>query len=135
MYKKHVNDIMAEIGSSHDIDPHALQVLVMSGNYIFIETFPPLLIRLLLSPNRSDEVSPGFWEEVRMEGWFYINHTMERTLERLGEWYPPLIDVVTQSYAVGFVGTEDSTFSLLGQRRVESWNGGVTRAVDLRKGF
>lgn len=72
---------------------------------------------------------------MRKEGWFYIDHTKERTLERFGEWYPPIIDVITQSYAVGFVGTEDSTFSLLGQRRVESWNGGVTRAVDLRKGI
>jgi len=112
VYKKHVDDIAVEIQSSHDIDPHALQVLIMS-----------------------DEVSPDFWEEVRKEGWFHINHTTEHTLERLGEWYPPLIDIVAQSYAVGFVGTEDSTFSLMGQRRVESWNGGVTRSVDLRKGF
>ena len=72
---------------------------------------------------------------MRNEGWSYINHTTDRTLERLGEWYPPLIDIVAQSYAVGFVGTEDSTFSLIGQRRVESWNGGVTRNVDLRKGI
>ena len=60
---------------------------------------------------------------------------MERTWERLGEWYPPLIDIVVQSYAIGFVGTEDSTFSLIGQRRVEDWNGGITRTVDVRKGF
>jgi len=112
VYKKHVDDIVAKIQSSHDIDPHALQVLVMS-----------------------DEVSPEFWEEVRNEGWFHINHTTERTLERHGEWYPPIIDIVAQSYAVGFVGTEDSTFSLVGQRRVESWNGGVTSNVDVRKGI
>jgi len=112
VYKKHVDEIMVEIQASHDIEPHALQVLVMS-----------------------DEVSPDFWEEVRNEGWFHINHTTERTLERLGEWYPPLIDVVSQSQAVGFVGTEDSTFSLMGQRRVEDWNGGVTRSVNLRTGF
>ena len=30
---------MAEIGSGRDIDPHALKVLVMSGNYIFLENF------------------------------------------------------------------------------------------------
>jgi hypothetical protein len=126
-----VDDIVTEIGSSHDVD---LQVLVMSGSYIFIETFLFLLTSHSY-PKCSDEVSPQFWEEVRKEGWFYIDHTMERTLERFGEWYPPLIDVVAQSYAVGFVGTEDSTFSLLGQRRVESWNGGVTRSVDLSKGI
>ncbi|KAF8813882.1 hypothetical protein BYT27DRAFT_7131069 [Phlegmacium glaucopus] len=111
-YKRHVNDVVAEIRSSRDLVPRALQVLVMS-----------------------DEVSPQFWEEVRQEGWYHINHTTERTLERFGEWYPPLIDVVMQSYAVGFVGTEDSTFSLIGQRRVEHWNGGVVRTVDVRKGF
>ena len=96
---------------------------------------PLLTYRLLLSPNRSDEIAPDFWEEVRNEGWFNINHTSERTFERLGEWYLPLIDIVAQSYAVGFVGTDDSTLSLLSQRRVESWNGGVTRNVDLRKGI
>lgn len=41
VYKKHVDDIVVEIQSSH---PHALQVLVMSGNYIFVESyFCPLL--------------------------------------------------------------------------------------------
>ena len=39
MYKKHVDDIVVEIQSSHDIDPHALQVLVMSGNYICLNLF------------------------------------------------------------------------------------------------
>jgi hypothetical protein len=39
VYKKHVDDIMTGIQLSHDIDPHALQVLVMSGNYIFVETY------------------------------------------------------------------------------------------------
>lgn len=29
----------------------------------------------------------------------------------------------------GFVGTEGSTMSLLARRRVEDWNGGVTRTV------
>ena len=135
VYKKHVDDMVSEIKSRHDIDPHALQVLVMSGKYICRNLFLSLTYQLLLSPNRLDEVSHDFWEEVRNEGWFHINHTTERTLERLCEWYPLLIDVVTQSYAVGFVGTEDSTSSLMGLRRVESWNGGVTSDVDLRKGI
>lgn len=111
-YKKHVNDVIEEIKLSRQVVPHGLRVLVMS-----------------------DDESPEFWVEVRKEGWFHINHTMERTWERFGEWYPPLIDIVVQSYAIGFVGTEDSTFSLIGQRRVEDWNGGITRTVDVRKGF
>jgi hypothetical protein len=42
-YKKHVDDIVLEIQSSHDIAPHALQVLVMSGNYICQNLFLSLL--------------------------------------------------------------------------------------------
>ncbi|KAH9485533.1 hypothetical protein JR316_0002443 [Psilocybe cubensis] len=83
----------------------------------------------------SDEKSPRFWANVKNQEWFYINHTAERTLERFGEWYPPLVDIVVQSYAFGFVGTEDSTFSLVGQRRVEDWNGGVTMNVKVQVGY
>ncbi len=39
------------------------------------------------------------------------------------------MDTAIQSLAIGFVGTEFSTFSLLSQHRVEDWNGGVTRSV------
>ena len=133
-----MDDIIEELKeSTRDIDLDALQVLVMSSNYIY------LIFKHSMVSNQncfylricSDEASPKFWEEVSQKGWLHINHTTERTLERFGEWYPPLIDIVTQSYAVGFVGTEDSTFSLLGQRRVEYWNGGIARTVDLRKGF
>jgi hypothetical protein len=70
VYKKHVDEIMAEIGSGRDIDPHALKVLVMSGNYIFLEAFPTLLISCLylrivqmkyrLSSGRECEKKAGF---------------------------------------------------------------------------
>lgn len=82
----------------------------------------------------ADENSLDFWEDVKSQGWLHVNHTQERTLERFGEWYPPLIDVVIQSMAVGFVGTEDSTFSLVSQRRVEDWNGGPVRNVNVQNG-
>ncbi|KAF8973015.1 hypothetical protein BDZ97DRAFT_1752066 [Flammula alnicola] len=83
----------------------------------------------------SDETSPSFWADVRKQGWSYVNHTEEKTLERYGEWYPPLIDMVMQSYALGFVGTEDSTFSLVARRRIEDWNGGVAKDVNVQKGY
>lgn len=80
----------------------------------------------------ADENSPDFWDDVKSQGWLHVNHTQEQTLKRFGEWYPPLIDVVIQSMAVGFVGTEDSTFSLVSQRRVEDWNGGLVRNVNVQ---
>lgn len=81
-----------------------------------------------------DEVSPAFWDDVREQGWFYVDHTEEMTLERYGEWYLPLIDVAMQSFAMGFVGTEGSTYSLVSERRVEDWNGGIVRNVNLARG-
>ncbi|KAF8893504.1 hypothetical protein BD779DRAFT_1783800 [Infundibulicybe gibba] len=39
--------------------------------------------RVVLS---SDETSSEFWTSVSAQGWHFINHTTERTLERYGEW-------------------------------------------------
>ncbi|TFK35507.1 hypothetical protein BDQ12DRAFT_688252 [Crucibulum laeve] len=78
----------------------------------------------------SDEQDPAFWADIRgHQSWAYINHTVENTLEKLGEWYLPFVEIVAQSMAKGFVGTGDSTFSLVSKRRVEDWNHGVTRWV------
>ena len=79
-----------------------------------------------------DDETPEFWHDVRTQGWFLINHTAEATVERFGNWYPPLIDTAVQSYAIGFVGTRDSTFPLVGARRVLDWNKGATREVSIR---
>jgi len=83
----------------------------------------------------TDEKSDVFWNNVKAKGWLYVNHTQEQTLERFGEWYPPLIDIVMQSFAVGFVGTKDSTFSLVGERRVQDWNGGIVADVNVQDGI
>ena len=77
----------------------------------------------------SDETDPSFWSEVTSYGWRHLNHTAERTHERYGEWYPILLDIVAQSMAVGFVGTQGSTFSLISARRVEDWNSGESVMV------
>lgn len=79
-----------------------------------------------------DEESPTFWDEVGTLGWLRIDHRRHRTVERYGIWYPVVIDVVVQSYALGLVGTEDSTFSMVSQLRVLDWNGGVVRSVNMR---
>ena len=53
-----------------------------------------------------------------------FDHEKELTLEKYGEWMAPILDEVAQSLAVGFIGTEDSTFSLVSMRRVQDWNQG-----------
>ena len=60
----------------------------------------------------------------RRFGWRHMDHFKELTLEKYGEWIPPILDQVAQSLAAGFVGTEDSTFSLVSARRVQDWNNG-----------
>jgi hypothetical protein len=77
----------------------------------------------------SDETDPTFWKEITDLGWIYFDHTAERTVERLGAWYPLLIDKVALSMGRGFVGTQSSTFSVLNAMRVEDWNNGVTAMV------
>ena len=39
------------------------------------------------------------------------------------------MDPILHSLAIGFVGTETSTYSLLSKHRVQEWNGGVIRTV------
>jgi len=92
---------------------------------------------LVLTKCTKDERDPRFWEEVREIGWVHFNHVEEGTLEKYGEWYLPIVDIVAQSMAIGFVGTASSTFSLVSARRVEDWNGGptilVSRADDKKR--
>lgn len=120
MYQKHVEDIKKELYETKKIEVE--HVVVMSGAF----SLPLPLFPLIMF---TDEESRKFWDEVELLGWLHIDHTSLQTLERFGEWYPPLIDIVVQSYAMGFVGTEDSTFSMVSQKRVVDWNGGVVRSV------
>ncbi|KAF6766677.1 hypothetical protein DFP72DRAFT_1162239 [Ephemerocybe angulata] len=75
----------------------------------------------------SDERNETWWDGVRSEGWFQVDHT--ETVERYGAWYPVLIDAGIQSGGVGFVGTDRSTMSIMARRRVESWHNGVVRMI------
>ncbi|KAI9070174.1 hypothetical protein FKP32DRAFT_1599461 [Trametes sanguinea] len=58
-----------------------------------------------------------------------IDHDAERTGETYGNWYPVVLDAVVQSMAIGFVGTDRSTFSHMARRRVDDWNDGASRLV------
>ncbi|KAJ3544446.1 hypothetical protein NMY22_g2773 [Coprinellus aureogranulatus] len=81
----------------------------------------------------SDETDPYFWQEISSLGWIYFDHAAEQTVERLGAWYPLLIDKVALSMGTGFVGTRSSTFSVLSAMRVEDWNNGITTLGFLAK--
>jgi hypothetical protein len=50
-------------------------------------------------------------------------------LNKYGEWYAPVVDIAAQSLGVGFVGTKESTVSLVSSRRVQDWNNGVVKMV------
>ncbi|KAG6873449.1 hypothetical protein C0995_015538 [Termitomyces sp. Mi166 len=78
----------------------------------------------------SDEKDQAFWRGVHEEGWKYIDHSAERTLDQHGEWYIPILDIVAQSMGIGFVGSVDSTVSIVSAHRVEDWNQGITRMVN-----
>ncbi|KAG8751147.1 hypothetical protein FRC12_012583 [Ceratobasidium sp. 428] len=79
----------------------------------------------------SDERSTDWWEEIGELGpeWGWVDHAAEQTVEKYGKWYPVILDAVFQSMGTGFVGTDHSTMSLLAQRRVEDWNGGLGAEV------
>ncbi|KZO99653.1 hypothetical protein CALVIDRAFT_534075 [Calocera viscosa TUFC12733] len=72
----------------------------------------------------SDETDPAWWQEVRDNGWGWIDHVRERTAEKHGPWYVPLLDAVFQSAGVGFIGTDSSTMSLVAALRVRDWQDG-----------
>jgi len=86
----------------------------------------PINIPVLMT---SDESDPEWWEGVQDKGWTWIDHGPkgEDTSNLLGKWYPTLIDAIFQSLGHGFVGTDQSTMSLIAQRRVEAWQNGSTR--------
>ena len=79
-----------------------------------------------------DEKDEKWWEDVAERGWYRLDYALgngEKGEKGYGNWYPVLLDAVVQSMAVGFVGTEESTFSHIARRRVVDWNGGAARMV------
>ncbi|KAJ7753041.1 hypothetical protein DFH07DRAFT_824466 [Mycena maculata] len=75
----------------------------------------------------SDEQDPAWWDAVRALGWAYPDHT--NTVQQYGKWYPILVDGAIQSGSLGFVGTDESTVSMVASRRIKSWRGGAARMV------
>ena len=77
----------------------------------------------------SDSRDSAWWDEVREFGWRTPERVVVGTVGRY-EWrYPALVDAAVLSGAVGFVGTEGSTYSAISRRRVETWHDGATRML------
>ena len=96
------------------------RVVVFSGASRYDLAYIFLLILVL------DSASPDWWDQVQARGWLRLDHQKERTEEKLGLWYPTIIDLAAMSMASGFVGNTGSTYSLVSGKRVESWNDGVS---------
>ncbi|BGP11357.1 hypothetical protein OF846_005074 [Rhodotorula toruloides] len=77
----------------------------------------------------TDSDDPVFLSKLAKLGWIYINHGEWATRARFGGWYPGVLDSVILSRAIGFVGTKESSFSSIAARRVETWNGGLSRVL------
>ncbi|KAJ7113934.1 hypothetical protein C8R44DRAFT_710359 [Mycena epipterygia] len=77
----------------------------------------------------SDEKDPAWWDAALALGWVRIDHENANTATKHGQWYPFLVDAAIQSGGVGFVGTAESTVSLMAGKRVRAWQGGVVRMV------
>ena len=81
--------------------------------------------------HRPAGTSEAWWAAVDKLDWISIDHESPEinTQERWGYWYPILLDQVLMSHAVGFVGTEMSTFSLMAGKRVNGWWDGPVKMV------
>ncbi|KAL7414037.1 hypothetical protein BDY24DRAFT_440955 [Mrakia frigida] len=77
----------------------------------------------------TDELDDTFFEEVKRRGWKTsrdgqgVDDSVLRN--RLGGWYPTILDKVLMSLGSHFVGTDRSTMSVLSSRRVQDWNNGL----------
>jgi len=95
----------------------------------------------------SDETDEEWWDLVAVMGWKRIIFPEELAIppglnlrnvpveedwgaevyEKL--WQRMLVEIALQGFGTGFIGTPSNTMSLMAARRVEHWQGGVTRMV------
>lgn len=60
-----------------------------------------------------------FVKEVKALGWKVLNHEEQETKEKLGGWFPTMLDAAILARGESFVGTDRSTFSHLAGLRVK----------------
>ncbi|GAA6032966.1 hypothetical protein JCM8097_000073 [Rhodosporidiobolus ruineniae] len=67
-----------------------------------------------------------FVKEVKALGWKVLDHDAFETKEKLGGWWPTMLDATILARGRAFVGTDRSTFSHMAGLRVKYWRGGLT---------
>ncbi|KIO17268.1 hypothetical protein M407DRAFT_33068 [Tulasnella calospora MUT 4182] len=77
----------------------------------------------------SDETNLTWWAEVEEMGWKETKTLKQELQMNYGIWFPPVIDAVILSNGAGFVGTSNSTMSVIAAKRVLDWQGGPSRMV------
>ncbi|GAA5887934.1 hypothetical protein JCM5296_001501 [Sporobolomyces johnsonii] len=70
-----------------------------------------------------------FVKEVRALGWKVLDHDAFETKDKLGGWWPTMLDGAILARGRSFVGTDRSTFSHLAGLRVKYWHGGVVEVA------
>ena len=81
----------------------------------------------------TDSDSPEWIRSVQEKyGWVYLNHSVwDREQDQIHPgWIPSVLDSAVLARGLGLVGT-NSTLSSVAAARVESWQGGVSRLVNL----
>ncbi|GAA5874076.1 hypothetical protein JCM8547_004821 [Rhodosporidiobolus lusitaniae] len=70
-----------------------------------------------------------FVKSVKELGWKVLDHEAFQTKEKLGGWWPTMLDGAILARGRSFVGTDKSTFSHLGGLRVKYWRGGLVESA------
>ncbi|GAA5897184.1 hypothetical protein JCM8208_003749 [Rhodotorula glutinis] len=116
-YVSAVDDIRAQLQARLDLPP--------SPSKPSLRAFPVPPASYAVVATTDEPPGSDLYAELAALGWHVVDHEEQRTVERLGEWYPAMLDGEILSRGQGFVGTQWSTFSMLSGNRVEYWQGGV----------
>ena len=52
----------------------------------------------------TDSTDPDYIAALKARGWYHLDHTKFKTVERFGGWQPSMLDLAVMSHASGFVG-------------------------------
>ena len=66
-----------------------------------------------------EEKDTTFVQQIKELGWKVLDHEKAETKEKLGAWYPTILDAAILARGSSFVGTDRSTFSHLAGLRVK----------------
>ncbi|KAG8962151.1 hypothetical protein FRC05_005492 [Tulasnella sp. 425] len=112
-YTEHVQDLTAELVRIHGADSplaKVKEVIMMS-----------------------DETDPKWWADVEMIGWKQMRSYEDEIARDYGRRWPAIVDTIVQSRSSAFIGTSQSTFSLISAWRVKTWNNGPWKLVEWKR--